>query len=478
MNGEIFLASALLPFLMLLLYRTEGRVADSAAVVITGISLLLNGYGLYLFSQGGLNKVYHYVYIAGGNLGEVFGFSVDVASVLIGFVSILTGFLLVLYAVDYMGPSNRGFPLEAGKGRFYALLGLLMGSSMVFIYGTNLVQFLVFLELMAISLLYLVDFYGDARNKALKGFLVLNLGVFLLLVAVAILGGNQELAKMGALSQSTKDLAFAILTFAAFAMSSQFFFYSWLPDATAGPIPASAYIHTASIVPLGSFMLFRVIQYMEPGRNEFWLLGALTVVLILLMMVYYPLQRDGKKLIAYSTIAQTGVAYLTLAYALAGHQVGLQIAVYQVVNHAFVKALAFMSVGAFAYSLGTTDFEDIKGIRHSLPWSSVAWFLSFFGLAGVLPLGLFFSKVLTVMATHHALGVASWLFPGVVLFDGAVFLIVIILWFREMFFGEPHPSTGIHSSRLMDVAMLVLIFISIVAPWVTFDVVTKIGFMG
>ena len=478
MNGEIFLASALLPFLMLLLYRVEGRVADFVAAAITGISLFLNGYGLYLFFQGGTEKVYHYAYVSGGSLGEVFGFNVDVASVLMGFVSILMGFLLVLYAVDYMGPSNRGFPIEKGKGRFYALLGLLMGSSMVFIYGTNLVQFLVFLELMAIALLYLVDFYGNARNKALKGFLVLNLGVSLLLIAVAILGGNQELAKMSSISQSTKDVVFSILTFAAFAMSSQLFFYSWLPDATVGPVPASAYIHTASIVPLGSFMLFRVIQYMDPGRNEFWLLGALTVVLILLMMIYYPLQRDGKRLIAYSTIAQAGVAYLTLAYALAGHQVGLQIAVYQVVNHAFVKALAFMSVGIFAYALGTTDFEDIRGIRHSLPWASVAWFLSFFGLAGVLPLGLFFSKVLTVMVTHHALGVASWLFPGVVLFDGAVFLIVVILWFRKMFFGEPHPSTEIHSSKLMDIAMVVLVFIGIVAPWVTLDIVTKIGFMG
>jgi len=477
-NGEAFLLSVLLPFLLLFIYRLEGRTADTVTATIMGIAFLVNGYGTYEFFRNGAEKVYHYSYASGGNLGEVFGLNVDVASVLMGFVSILTAFLLVLYAADYMSPANREFPLEKGKGKFYALFGLLVGSSMVFIYATNLVQFLVALELMAIALLFLVDFYGNARGKALKGFLVLNLAVLLLLIAVAVLGGSQELAKMGGVDQSTKDTAFALLIFAALAMSSQFFFYSWLPDATAGPVPASAYIHAASIIPLGSFMLFRVIQYMNPGKDEFWLLGLLTVALIILMMIYYPLQRDGKRLIAYSTIAQAGVAYITLAYALLGHVEGLQIAVYQVVNHAFVKALAFMSVGAFAYSLGTTDFSRIRGIRKSLPWASVGWFLSFLGLAGVLPLGLFFSKAFTIMSTRHAEGIASWLFPGTVLFDAAIFLVVVLLWFRKIFFGEPEPVAETHSSKLMSAVMVVLILIGIVAPWVTLDVVMKIGFAG
>ncbi|WP_367883594.1 proton-conducting transporter transmembrane domain-containing protein [Thermococcus peptonophilus] len=85
---------------------------------------------------------------------------------------------------------------------------------------------------------------------------------------------------------------------------------------------------------------------MKPDDSTFWVLGGLTVALIFLMMIYYPLQRDAKKLVAYSTIAQTGVSYITLAYALLGHTVGLQIALYQVVNHAVVKALAFAQSAA------------------------------------------------------------------------------------------------------------------------------------
>ncbi len=478
MNGEIFLSSALLPFLLLLLYKMEGRGADSIAGAIMGIALLINGYGMYLFLGNGAEKVYHYTYTSGGNLGEVFGFNVDVASVLMGFTSLLIAFLVVLYAADYIGPKNRAHPVESGKGKFYALFGLLTGSSMLFIYSTNLVQFIVGLELMAIALLYMVDFYGNAGRKALKGFLVLNLAIFLMVIATAILGNGQVLAKMGSLPQSTKDTAFTLLIFSALAMSSQLFFYSWLPDSTAGPVPASAYIHSASIIPLGSYMLFRVIQYMNPGKNEFWLLGLLTVALIILMMIYYPIQRDGKKLVAYSTMAQVGTAYLTLTYALLGHQAGLQIALYQVVNHAFVKTLAFMSVGTFAYSLGTTNFDEIRGIRHSVPWGAIAWFMSFFGLAGVLPLGLFFSKIFVIMVTHHATGVASWLFPAIVLIDGAVFLIVTIVWFREIFFGEPYPATEVHTPKLTEVIIVTLILIGTIAPWITLNIVTNVGFMG
>lgn len=478
MNGDIFLISIFLPFFMLLLFKAEGKIADSIAATITGISLLINGYGFYLFFQGDLGKIHHYTYLTAGKLGEVFGLNVGMASVLIGFISILTGFLLVLYAISYMSPSNKQFPIKKGKGKFYALFGLLMGSTMAFIYSTNLVQFLVFIELMAIATYFLTNFHGNAKGKALKGFLVLNLSVFLLLVTIIFLGGNQSLANMNSLSLSTKNTAFLLLIFASFAMSSQLFFYSWLPDTTMGPVPASAYIHGVSIAPLGAFMLFRVIQYMNPGSSEFWVIGALTVALILLMMIYYPIEKDAKRLIAYSTIAQIGIAYLSLAYALAGHQAGLQIAVYQILNHALVKVLAFMSVGAFAYGLGTTEFNKIKGIRYSLPWASVSWFMSFFGLAGVLPLGIFFSKAFTVMVTHHAIGVASWLFPMIVLIDAATFLIVVLIWFRKIFFEEPHPTSAIKTPKLMNAMMTVVILIGIVLPWLTFNLIDKIGFMG
>ncbi len=470
MNGSIFLVSALLPFLLILIWKLEGKTADSFASIVTGLALLFNIYGCYLFFQKGSEKLYHYSYVSTGKLGEVFGLNIDVASVLMGLFSILIAFLLVLYSIAYISKENRAFPLEKGKGKFYAFLGLLIGASMIFTYSTNLIQFAFSLELMAIGMLYLVDFHGNARLDAIKAFLVLNLGVLLILGAIVILGSKQVLFIM-----PKNNAALLLIMFAGFAMSSQLLFYSWLPDATVSPLPATAYVHSASIVPLGPYMLFRVIQFTKPDDSTFWVLGGLTVALMLLMMIYYPLQRDAKKLIAYSTIAQAGVAYITLAYALLGHVAGIQIAVYQVVNHMVVKTLAFASVGGLAYSMGTTDLGRIRGIRKVLPWTGIAWFLSFFGLAGVLPLGMFFSKAFTIMITKHAKGIASWLFPGIVLIDAAIFLVVVLLWFREFFFNEPTEEAKTEP-KLMVAVMLVLIIIGVLAPWITLDIVMKIGF--
>ena len=456
---ELILLSTLIPFIGLVFFSLDSRRAGVLTSIVLGVAFLLNALGAYDFFIGNTNAIYHASYVVTGSLGEVFGLSVDVASVLMGLVSILIAFLIAVYSL--------GYPFE--DGRFYALLGLLTGASMVFIYSTNLVQFALSLELMAIAMLYLIEL-GNAKTDALKAFLVLNVGVLLILGAVAVLGSGQVLSKM-----PYDGTAFVLLIFAAFMMSSQLPFYSWLPDSTASPIPASAYVHSASIVPLGAYMLFRVIQYMKPNDQYFWLLGGLTVALIILMMIYYPLQRDAKRLIAYSTIAQTGVAYITLAYALLGHVAGIQISLYQVVNHAVVKALAFASVGGLFLTYGTTDLKLIKGMRKTAPWTSIAWFMSFLGLAGVLPLGLFFSKAFTIMSTRHAKGIASWLFPAVVLIDAAIFLIVVLLWFRESFFGEGQARS---EPKAMVAVMLILILIGIVMPWVSLNVVMKIGFAG
>ena len=457
---ETLVLSALIPFAMLVAWFLDERGAGILSVGALGIALALNGIATYEFFLNGATKTYHSAYVVTSNLGEIIGFNADVASILMGFISILIAFLLAIYGLK----CNID-----GKGKFYAAFGLLTGAGMLFIYSTNLLQFAVSLELMAIAMLVLVEL-GGAKNDALKAFLVLNVGVLLILGAIVILGSGQALGEM-----TYKGTAFLLLIFASFMMSSQLPFYSWLPDSTASPVPASAYVHAASIVPLGAYMLFRVIQYMKPNDDYFWVLGGLAVLLIAIMMVYYPLQRDAKRLIAYSTIAQTGVAYITLAYALLGHVEGIQIALYQVVNHAVVKALAFASVGGLALAYGTTDLKLIKGMRRTVPWASIAWFLSFLGLAGVLPLGLFFSKAFTIMSTRHAEGIASWLFPGVVLIDAAIFLVVVLLWFRESFFGEGEPKK---EPKVIIAVLIVLIIVGIVMPWVSLDVVMKIGFAG
>ncbi|NPA48156.1 MAG: sodium:proton antiporter [Thermococci archaeon] len=472
----LLLVSALLPFVLLLGYKLEGRKADGFAIAITGLSLIFNVAALLVYRMG---SVYHYSILSAGNVGEVFGILTDTASVLVGLVTAIVSFLVVVYTADYVVKAHAEFPVEGGKGKFYALLGLLIGSTMTFIYGTNMVQFIVSLELMAIALSWLIDFYGNAPLDAIKSFLVLNIGVVLMLIALAMLGNHQALSGMRWVSAGTKRDVMLLVTFAAFAMSSQFFFYSWLPKSTKGPVPVSAIIHSVSVTAMGVFLLFRIIQYLGPYKHLFYVLVPFSVLMILLMMIYYPIQSDSKTLIAYSTISQAAIGYMTLAYAAYGSSLGLQIATYQVINHAFVKALAFLTVGAMSYSLGTTDMRSIRGLAHTLPAVSTSWFLSFFGLAGVLPLGMFFAKAYESMTNAHAPGIYSWLLPTLILFDAAILFVVVMVWFRRMFFGEAaKPEPVNRPTWPMYASMLALIVIGTVSPWVTIDLVSKIGFMG
>jgi len=233
------------------------------------------------------------------------------------------------------------------------------------------------------------------------------------------------------------------------------------------------------VVSLGILLMLRFIQFTGAYEGLFYILAVFSVLMVVLMMIYYPIQSDLKTLIAYSTIGQAAIGFMTLAYAAYGSPIGLQVATYQVINHAFVKALAFLTAGAMGYSLGTTNMKRIRGFAKSLPAVSVSWFLAMFGLAGVLPLGMFFSKAYETMTNAHAPGVFSWLLPILILFEAAILMVVVMVWFRRMFFGEeitPHPAVS--PTKLMYIAMFVLIIAGTVSPWVTLSLVSKIGFIA
>ncbi|WP_457752317.1 proton-conducting transporter transmembrane domain-containing protein [Thermococcus sp.] len=479
MNYVPFLVSMLLPFVLLVVWKSESRGVGWFAAAIFGISLAFNAWGAYQYLTEYYGKVMHISYASYGTTGEIFGLIVDEVSVLIGLVTMIVAFLVSLYAIDYMSEKHVETPLEKGRGKFFALLGVLVASTMVFIYGTNLVQFIVALEIIALALDDLINTYGNASYDSLKAYLVLNLAVVLMMGAFFILGSGQALYKLSGAGLSAKHTSLILIAFAAFAMSSQFFFYSWLPKSTKGPAPVSALVHSVSVVSLGILLMLRFIQFTGAYEGLFYILAVFSVLMVVLMMLYYPIQSDLKTLIAYSTIGQAAIGFMTLAYAAYGSPIGLQVATYQVINHAFVKALAFLTAGAMGYSLGTTNMKRIRGFAKSLPAVSVSWFLAMFGLAGVLPLGMFFSKAYETMTNAHAPGVFSWLLPILILFEAAILMVVVMVWFRRMFFGEeitPHPAVS--PTELMYIAMFVLIIAGTVSPWVTLSLVSKIGFIA
>ena len=476
----VFLSTPILIFLLggLALFGLKKRVADATALAVSGVSLLIACFYAYKFF-GTSQEMKRLTLYSSNSLGQVFGFTVDTVSVIMSLLITLTGFLVFLYTAQYMEKteeeSNR-------KGYLYGWMSIALAAALFSIYSTSLIQLIIGVEVMAIAFAVLVNFYGINKGKGWKLFAVENLAVILLLAAL-LYTGESDLYTMNTLPTHEKIIAFIPMLFAAFAMSSQFFFYSWLPDSTQAPIPVSTLIHSVTIVSAGVIFFLRMVQLMDLPAEAFNIVWPFTVTMLVLMMIYYPLQSDAKKLIAYSTISQAAVSFTVISYGILGEQVGLQIGYYQMINHIVVKAIAFLSIGFFVYYLGTSDLREIRGIRATMPAAAVAWFLSFLGLAGVLPLGLFFGKMFTIMSTMHGIGITTWLIPLTILLDSGVFFVVVLYWFRDIFFGDADLTEALKgklskSSSLMTAVTIVFLVIGTIMPWISLDIVKNIVFPG
>ncbi|MEB3798165.1 MAG: hypothetical protein G5Z42_05030 [Caldisphaeraceae archaeon] len=462
----------------LAIFPLKRSVADALSLIISGLSLAFESYGVYMYFSS--NQVLTIAsFYTHKSLGLIFGLTVDSASVIMGLLLTIIAFLIFIYSIQFMKKTQEE---SSKKGFLYGWMSIALAASLFAIYSISLIQLIISLEVMAVAFALLVNFYGINKGKGWKLLVIQNLAVILLLFVLGYTH-RSSLYLMSFLSPHEKIIAFILMLFAAFTMSSQFFFYSWLPDSTQAPIPVTALIHSVTLVNVGIIFFLRIVQFMELPKFAFNYVWPFTVAMIILMIIYYPLQKDAKKLLAYTTISQAAISYTTISYGILGQQIGLQVGFYQMINHSIIKVIAFLSVGFFIYYLGTSDFEKIKGIRKILPAASVAWFLSFFGLAGILPLGLFFGKMFTIMATMHGIGFTTRLIPLVILLDSGVFLLVVIYWFKDIFFGEPTLIKDLsvilrRPQGLMVASVIVLIILGSVLPWVSLGLAKRIVFIN
>ncbi len=479
------------------LFRLDGRRSD--AVMLSSLAtVLVSQLGvLSLRWRGGL---LHYVYMREGGLGEAYGIIVDPMSVLIGTVVAVAGFVFMLYAVEYMGPLNTGHPVRRGKGRFHAWMVLFEGATMGFVYSSTFLGMLVFFEIMGLACWGVVSYYGNREGyrAGFKAFIVPNIGAMVGFYTVVGIGITRlhdlSLFSIHSLDPSLRAWVFVALLIAGYTKSAQFPFYSWIPDAMEAPTPASAFLHGAAMVEMGVYLVARVLQFIGPlPRWTFYVMAVMVSISILIPVINYPVQRDAKRLLAYSTVSEAGVMFVGLTYAALGLRTGLQAAMFQLTTHAFVKGLAFLTAGTFTYSLGTLDLRSIRGLGRL---EAASWSIALLGLAGLPPMGMAFSKM-TVLENlrHPGLPLLSILPALMVLMDSAVFLWVGMGWIGrntrrsvkapdtlcEDVEGRERVSITATAAkrplpRLMASTLMVLIVLSLAVAYVSYPLVRQIGF--
>ncbi|AEH24786.1 hydrogenase 4 subunit D [Pyrococcus yayanosii] len=477
---ELFLLSFLIPLIgALLLFKLDGKRADYFMLITVILATILNLVGVYEFYSTGMPSI-HKVLVSFGSFGEVYGLLIDPMSVCVGLVVITAGLLFMLYAKDYMSPDNKEHPVYEGKGRFYAWMVLFIGATLAFIYSSSVLQLLIFFELMSLACWGVVSYYGTnkAKRAAYKALIVTNFGAMIgLYTAVGI--GLIKLHDLSLFAYSSLDDHFKLIVFiavmiAAFTKSAQFPLYSWLPDAMVAPTPASAFLHGAAMVEMGVFLLARFIQSMHPiPREGFYIMAALIIATQIICILMYPLQRGAKKLLAYSTIAESGLMYVALAVAVLGLQGGLKASMFQLFNHAYIKGLAFLTAGAFSYALGTLDMDKIRGLIKA-PVVGYGWTFALLGLAGIPPFGVFFGK-LGILSNAQAMRESALIIAMFVLLliDSAVFLMVSLKRIHDMVFSGGDAKVEI--TPLMKAVMIILLVLAIIAPYIAYPLILKVG---
>ena len=347
------------------------------------------------------------------------------------------GFLVVLYARYYMSPED---PVP----RFFAFLLAFMGAMLGVVLSGNLIQMVVFWELTSVTSFLLIAYWhhrADARRGARMAFTVTATGGLCLLAGVLILGhivGSYDLDAVLAAREliQSHDLylpALILIALGALTKSAQFPFHFWLPHAMAAPTPVSSYLHSATMVKAGVFLLMRLWPALAGTEAWTWIIAGAGTCTLLLGAFAAIFQRDMKGLLAYSTISHLGLITTLLGI---GTPLAMVAAIFHTLNHATFKASLFMAVGIIDHETGTRDMSLLRGLYRQMPYTATLAIVASGAMAGVPLLNGFLSKEMFFAETLLVGGDTNWWMSYAAMAVG-VFGVVYSLRFITVFFGQP-----------------------------------------
>jgi multicomponent K+:H+ antiporter subunit A len=378
------------------------------------------------------------------------------------------GALVVLYARYYLSAADPA-------PRFFAFLLAFMGAMLGVILSGNLVQLLFFWELTSLFSFLLIGYWHrrkDAQRGARMALTVTGAGGLALLAGVLVLGhvaGSYELdAVLGAgervRAHALYPIVLGLVVIAAFTKSAQVPFQFWLPRAMAAPTPVSAYLHSATMVKLGVFLLARLWPVLAGTQAWFWIVGGVGLATLLAGALRAALQTDLKGLLAYSTISHLGLITLLLGL---NSPLAAVAAVFHVMNHATFKASLFMAVGIVDHETGTRDLRRLSGLRRAMPITATLAIVASGAMAGVPLLNGFLSKEMFFAETVHLEGnpFVEWALPVAATLAGVGSVTYSLRFIVDVFFGpmaRDLPRTPHEPVRWMRIPVDLLVIACVV----------------
>jgi multicomponent K+:H+ antiporter subunit A len=406
-------------------------------------------------------------------LGLNFTLMLDGLGFFFAFLILGIGLLIIAYARHYLSRNDN-------MGEFFTYLLLFQGAMVGIVLSDNILLLLVFWELTSLSSFLLIGYWKhlpEGRQGARMALAVTGMGGLAMIGGMLILGqivGSYELSVI----LENRELiqadplyvpALILILLGCFTKSAQFPFHFWLPHAMAAPTPVSAYLHSATMVKAGIFLMARMWPVLSGTPEWFVIVTTAGLVTMVLGAIIALFKHDLKALLAFSTVSHLGLITMLLG---TGTAFGAMAAVFHILNHATFKAALFMSAGIVDHEAHTRDIRRLGGLRTLMPVTFVIATLAALSMAGIPFLNGFLSKEMMLEEAHHTVLFGShWLVPTLAtfgsLFSAAYCFRLIGHTFlgpvRDDYPSKPHdPNPGMW----MPPAILVVLVVAIgVAPF-------------
>ncbi|MDH1437179.1 monovalent cation/H+ antiporter subunit A [Acinetobacter johnsonii] len=376
--------------LVSLLKQSSRRLTAFAAVGVSMTSLgLLLTQAREVFNGAVITQSWSWL----PQLGIDFSFRLDALGLLFALLINGIGTLIYIYAYFYLGPKNS-------LNKLYLLLMLFMAAMLGISLSNNLILLLVFWELTSISSFLLVGYwsnYDAAQRGSRMALTITGMGGLAMLGGFILLGqitGTYEIGQILTMTTQIQSHALFVPTLllillGAFTKSAQFPFHFWLPNAMAAPTPVSAYLHSATMVKAGIFLVARLLPIFAGAalfHNLVTFIGLFTLCMAAFFAIF---KEDLKGLLAYSTISHLGLIMCLLGI---GSPLAVAAAIFHIINHATFKAALFMIAGIIDHESGTRDLRKLSGLWQLLPYTATLTMVTAASMAGLPLTNGFLSK--------------------------------------------------------------------------------------
>lgn len=441
-----FLAAIFAPFLV----RLMGHWAAWILALVPAF-ICYRLYGYIEPVANGTSVLQSHAWLDG--FGVNYSFLIDGLSLTFAFLIAGIGFFIVIYSGGYL----KGHPQ---LGRFLATLLAFMGSMLGLVLSDNLITLFVFWEATSITSFLLIGFDHEreaSRRAALQALIITGLGGLIMLAGFALLGivgGSFELSELFGKGDIIKGHELYVVIFwlvmaGAFTKSAQVPFHSWLANAMEAPTPVSAYLHSATMVKAGVYLIMRTSPFL--AGTPLWelvlpIVGGTTLIVGTILAVR---ETDMKLMLAYTTIASLGLLVMLLGV---GSERAIEGAVLYLIAHSFFKGALFMVVGTVDHEAGTRQITKLSGLRSAMPITALAASLAALSMCGLPPFIGFLAKESIYHALSHG-GIHEWIIAITAIIGNVLMFAVAASIAIKPFLGRwVDPPKAVHEGSLMLVA--------------------------